>query len=51
MEKYLLEKFEMILEQENDIKNVSMYVNLEGNWVITYEYNNEKYLIDIERGV
>lgn len=48
MEKYLLEKFKMILEQESDIKNVNMYVNLEGSWVITYEYNNEKYLIYID---
>ena len=48
MEKYLLEKFKMILEQEDDIKNVSMYVNLEGNLVISYEYNNEKYLINID---
>lgn len=48
MEKYLMEKIKTILNQENDIKNVNMYVNLEGNWVITYEYNNEKYLINID---
>lgn len=48
MEKHLMEKIKTILNQEKDIYNVNIYINLEGNWVISYEYNNEKYLVSID---
>ena len=47
MEKYLMEKFKKILEEEKDITNIQLYINLEGSWVISYEYNGEKYLLNI----
>lgn len=48
MEKHLMEKIKTIFNQEKDIYNVNIYINLEGNWVISYEYNNEKYLVSID---
>lgn len=48
MEKHLMEKIKTILNQEKDIYNVDIYINLEGNWVVSYEYNNEKYLVSID---
>lgn len=48
MEKHLMEKIKTILNQEKDIYNVNIYINLEGNWVVSYEYNNEKYLVSID---
>lgn len=48
MEKHLMEKIKTILNQEKDICNVDIYINLEGNWVVSYEYNNEKYLVSID---
>ena len=48
MEKYLMEKFKKILEEEKDITNVELFYNLEGDWVISYVYDNEKYLLNID---
>jgi len=48
MEKYLMEKFKKILEDEKDISNIEMFTNVEGCIVVKYEYNNEKYVISIE---
>lgn len=48
MEKHLMEKIKTILNQEKDIYNVDIYINLESNWVVSYEYNNEKYLVSID---
>lgn len=48
MERYLMEKFKKILEDEKDISNIKMFMNVEGSIVVKYEYNNEKYVISIE---
>lgn len=48
MEKYLMTKFKEILEQEKDITDIDLFYNLEGHWVISYIYNNENHLINIE---
>lgn len=48
MEKYLMEQFKKVLEKEEDITDIELFYNLEGSWVISYVYQNEKYLIDID---
>lgn len=48
MEKHLMEKFKEILEQEEDITDIELFYNIEGNWVISYIYDNEKYLLNID---
>ena len=45
MEKHIMSKIKEILEQEQEISNVKMYSNLEQSIVVSYEYENEKYLI------
>lgn len=48
MEKHLMEKFKEVLEKESEITDIEMYYNIEGNWVIKYKYNNEKYIIGVD---
>lgn len=48
MEKHLMEKFKEILEQEENITDIELFYNIEGSWVISYIYNNEKYLLNID---
>lgn len=48
MEKYLMNKFKEILEQEEDIKDIKMFTNLEGEYVITYMIGNSKYILSNE---
>lgn len=48
MEKHLMEKFKEILEQEEDITDIELFYNIEGNWVISYIYDNEKYFLNID---
>jgi len=43
-----MEQFKTILEKENDITNVELYMNIEGSWVIKYKYDNEEYLLNID---
>lgn len=47
MEKILLDKFKKLLENEKNITDIELFYNLEGNWVITYKTNNNKYIIEI----
>ena len=48
MEKYLMNKFKEILEQNEDITDVKMFTNLEGEYVITYMVGNAKYILSNE---
>ena len=34
--------------KKGEIEDVETYINLEGSWVVSYKYNNEKYLISID---
>lgn len=49
MEKYLMEKFKKILEEEKEITDIEIFTNLEGCVVVKYEYNGEKYIVSIEQ--
>lgn len=48
MEKYLMEKFKKILDEEQDINNIEMFTNLDGCVVVKYEYADEQYIVSIE---
>lgn len=48
MEKYLMSKFKEILEQNEDITDVKMFTNLEGEYIITYMVGNAKYILSNE---
>ena len=47
MEKHLMEKFKEILEKEEEIKDVKLYYDLEGNWVVSYIYDDQKYVLNV----
>lgn len=47
MEKHLMEKFKEIMEKETKIKDIELYYNIEGDWVISYVYEDQKYLLNI----
>ena len=47
MEKHLMEQFKKIIENETEIKDIELYYNIEGNWVISYVYDDKKYLLNI----
>lgn len=47
MEKHLMEQFKKIMENETEIKDIELYYNIEGDWVISYVYNDQKYLLNI----
>lgn len=48
MEKHLMEKFKEILEKENEITDIEMYYNEEGNWVIRYKYDDDMYILGVD---
>ena len=48
MEKHLMEKFKEILDKESEITDIKMFYNIEGSWVISYKYNNEEYVLQID---
>lgn len=45
MEKQLMEKIKNILEQDFNLKKVNCYYDLLGNYVVTYVYNGDKFII------
>ena len=45
MEQKIMSNIRNMLEREDKISNVEMFYNLEQNLVVTYEYDNEKYII------
>ena len=45
MEQKIMSSIRNMLEREDKISNVEMFYNLEQNLVVTYEYDNEKYII------
>ena len=47
MEKKLMEQFKKIMENETEIKDIELFYNIEGDWVISYVYNDQKYLLNI----
>lgn len=47
MERELMEKFIEIMEEEKELKDVSMYYNIKRDWVISYRYKGQKYLLNI----
>lgn len=47
MEKHLMEQFKKIMENESELKDIKLYYNIEGDWVISYVYEDQKYLLNI----
>lgn len=48
LEKEIMESVVKLLKTKEGISNIEMFVNLEYSWVVKYEYNGEKYLVNIE---
>ena len=45
MDQKIMSSIRNMLKREDKISNVEMFYNLEQNLVVTYEYDNEKYII------
>lgn len=48
LEKEIMESVVKLLKTKEGISNIEMFVNLKYSWVVKYEYNGEKYLVNIE---
>ena len=48
LEKEIMEKVVELLKTKEGVSNIEMYINLELSWVVKYEYDGEKYLVNVE---
>ena len=48
LEKEIMQNAVELLKTKEGISNIKMFVNLEYSWVVKYEYDGEKYLVNIE---
>lgn len=48
LEKQLMEKFKEILEKESEITDTNIFYNVLGNYVVTFNYDGQKYVVEIE---
>lgn len=49
MERDLITKIKDLIDKEPDLENANWFTNILDEYVCTFEYANEKYLVTIER--
>lgn len=48
LEKEIMLKVKELLETKESVKNIEIYLNLEGSIVLKYTYNEEQYIVSVD---